>query len=222
MRIGELAEQADISTKAIRYYEQIGILAPPARTASGYRAYDQAALGRLGFVCAAQAVGLTLGEIRQIIAFRDNGQAPCAHVSDVLQRHAADLDGAYWSSSSSAASSGSWPSGPPPLTPSTARPSRSATSSPDTMDEGVMVPGSVGGGAAWRPDEGEGGRSLSGHRSPGLVATSRWMMPTRDRSSRSMMNPAARSSGSGWRVWWSPAIGSNHRSVQRCMVRATR
>jgi len=92
MRIGELAEQADISTKAIRYYEQIGILAPPARTASGYRAYDQAALGRLGFVCAAQAVGLTLGEIRQIIAFRDNGQVPCAHVSDVLQRHAADLD----------------------------------------------------------------------------------------------------------------------------------
>ena len=35
MRIGELAEQAGISTKAIRYYEQIGILAPPARTAAG-------------------------------------------------------------------------------------------------------------------------------------------------------------------------------------------
>jgi MerR family transcriptional regulator, copper efflux regulator len=92
MRIGELAEQAGISTKAIRYYEQIGILAPPARTPSGYRAYDEAALGRLGFVRAAQAVGLTLGEIRQIIAFRDNGRAPCAHVTELLQRHAAELD----------------------------------------------------------------------------------------------------------------------------------
>ena len=92
MRIGELAEQAGISTKAIRYYEQIGILTPPARTASGYRTYDQAAIGRLSFVRAAQAVGLTLGEIRQVIAFRDNGQAPCAHVTDLLQRHAADLD----------------------------------------------------------------------------------------------------------------------------------
>jgi len=92
MRIGELAAQAGISTKAIRYYEQIGILIPPARTASGYRSYDEAALGRLGFVRAAQAVGLTLGEIRQVIAFRDNGQAPCAHVSDLLQRHAAELD----------------------------------------------------------------------------------------------------------------------------------
>jgi MerR HTH family regulatory protein len=68
--------QAGISTKAIRYYEQIGILTPPARTSSGYRSYDETAIGRLGFVRAAQAVGLTLGEIRQIIAFRDDGQAP--------------------------------------------------------------------------------------------------------------------------------------------------
>jgi MerR family transcriptional regulator, copper efflux regulator len=92
MRIGELAEQAGISTKAIRYYEQIGILTPPARTPSGYRSYDPSALGRLGFVRAAQAVGLTLGEIRQIIAFRDNGQAPCAHVTGLLQRRTAELD----------------------------------------------------------------------------------------------------------------------------------
>jgi MerR family copper efflux transcriptional regulator len=92
MRIGELAEQAGISTKALRYYEQIGILTPAPRTPSGYRSYDQTALGRLEFVRAAQAVGLTLGEIRQIIAFRDTGQTPCAHVTDLLQRHAADLD----------------------------------------------------------------------------------------------------------------------------------
>jgi MerR family transcriptional regulator, copper efflux regulator len=92
MRIGELAEQAGITTKAIRYYEQLGILPPPARTPSGYRSYDQAAMGRLGFVRAAQAVGLTLGEIRQTIAFRDHGQAPCAHVADLLGRRAADLD----------------------------------------------------------------------------------------------------------------------------------
>jgi MerR family copper efflux transcriptional regulator len=91
VRIGELAARAGISTKAIRYYEQIGILTPPARTASGYRAYDQTALGRLGFVRAAQALGLTLGEIRQIIAFRDGGAAPCAHVTALLQQRAAEL-----------------------------------------------------------------------------------------------------------------------------------
>jgi MerR family copper efflux transcriptional regulator len=91
MRIGELAEQAGISTKAVRYYEQIGILAPPERTPSGYRIYDPTALGRLGFVRAAQALGLTLGEIRQIIAFRDQGTAPCGHVAGLLKRHAAQL-----------------------------------------------------------------------------------------------------------------------------------
>jgi MerR family transcriptional regulator, copper efflux regulator len=91
MRIGELAARASISAKAIRYYEQIGILTPPARTASGYRTYDQTALGRLGFVRAAQALGLTLGEIRQIIAFRDGGAAPCAHVTALLQQRAAEL-----------------------------------------------------------------------------------------------------------------------------------
>jgi DNA-binding transcriptional MerR regulator len=43
-------------------------------------------------VRAAQALGLTLGEIRRIIAFRDDGAAPCAHVTALLQRRAADLD----------------------------------------------------------------------------------------------------------------------------------
>jgi DNA-binding transcriptional MerR regulator len=90
MRIGELAERAGISAKAIRYYEQIGILAPPARTPSGYRAYDQAALGRLGFERAAQALGLPLGEIRQIIAFRDNGTPlrPCRRAAPAACRRA--------------------------------------------------------------------------------------------------------------------------------------
>ena len=91
VRIGELAERAGISAKAIRYYEQIGVLAPPARTASGYRDYGHATLGRLEFVRAAQAVGLTLGEIRQVIAFRDRGQPPCQHVATLLQRRAAEL-----------------------------------------------------------------------------------------------------------------------------------
>jgi MerR family copper efflux transcriptional regulator len=91
MRIGELAEQAGVSTKAIRYYEQIGVLAPATRTTSGYRVYDHTALGRLGFIRAAQALGLTLGEIRQIIAFRDDGTEPCGHVTALLQRRAAEL-----------------------------------------------------------------------------------------------------------------------------------
>lgn len=91
MRTGELAERAGISTEAVRFYERVGVLSPPVRTTSGYRDYDEAALDRLSFVRAAQAVGLTLGQIREVIAFRDQGEPPCALVLDLIRRRSAEL-----------------------------------------------------------------------------------------------------------------------------------
>ncbi len=70
MRIGEVASQAGVSPQTIRFYERTGVLAPAARTPSGYRDYGDDTLGRLAFVRAAQAVGLSLGE-RQLAAVRD-------------------------------------------------------------------------------------------------------------------------------------------------------
>jgi DNA-binding transcriptional MerR regulator len=81
-----------VTAKTIRYYEHIGLLEPPARTPAGYRDYEPAALDRLAFIRAAQAIGLTLGEIRSIIALRDEGQTPCGHVLDLLRRRADELD----------------------------------------------------------------------------------------------------------------------------------
>ncbi len=91
MRIGELSDQSGVPTKTIRYYEDIGVLPEPPRSSSGYRDYDGGAAARLGFVRAAQSVGLTLGEIREILAIRDRGQPPCAHVARLIERHATDL-----------------------------------------------------------------------------------------------------------------------------------
>jgi MerR family copper efflux transcriptional regulator len=92
MRIGELAEQAGLTVKAIRFYEQAGVLPEPERRPSGYRDYDDSAVARLRFVRAAQAAGLILAEIREIIAVRDRSGPPCRHVTDLLDAHAADLD----------------------------------------------------------------------------------------------------------------------------------
>ncbi|MGH9290337.1 MAG: heavy metal-responsive transcriptional regulator [Acidimicrobiales bacterium] len=92
MRIGELADRAAVPVKTIRYYEDIGVLAPPPRTPSGYRDYDDTAVDRLAFVRAAQSVGLSLGEIRETIALRDRGQTPCEHVVDLLQRRALEIE----------------------------------------------------------------------------------------------------------------------------------
>lgn len=84
MRIGELAERAAVPAKTIRYYESIGILPEPERTPSGYRDYAPDAVRRLRFVRAAQTAGLRLREIRSVLAVRDGGEAPCAHVTDLL------------------------------------------------------------------------------------------------------------------------------------------
>lgn len=91
MRIGELAEAVSLAPKTIRYYEGIGLLPPPARRPNGYRTYDETAADRLRFVKAAQAVGFTLGEIREILAFRDRGEEPCGHVLDLVDRRARDI-----------------------------------------------------------------------------------------------------------------------------------
>ncbi|MGC5627187.1 heavy metal-responsive transcriptional regulator [Georgenia sp. Z1344] len=92
MRIGELAGRTGLTTKTIRFYEQAGVLPEPDRQSSGYRSYDDDALTRLRFVKAAQAAGLTLAEIREVIAARDDTGPPCRTVTDLLHTHATELD----------------------------------------------------------------------------------------------------------------------------------
>ncbi|MCC3770638.1 heavy metal-responsive transcriptional regulator [Streptomyces sp. UNOC14_S4] len=92
MRIGELASAGGLSTKAIRFYEQAGLLAPPPRTSGGYREYPPQAATRLAFIRDAQSAGLTLAEIRGVLALRDSGEAPCAHVGDLIEQHLADIE----------------------------------------------------------------------------------------------------------------------------------
>ncbi|MEX2547158.1 MAG: heavy metal-responsive transcriptional regulator [Chloroflexota bacterium] len=91
MRIGELARRTGVPPTTLRYYEQAGLLEQAARTKSGYRAYDAEAVRRLEFIRAAQAVGLTLHEIRDVIAIRDGGLPPCWHVRDLLQRRRTEV-----------------------------------------------------------------------------------------------------------------------------------
>ena len=66
MRIGELARRSGVASTALRYYEKAGLLPESRRTSSGYRMYHPDAVPRLAFIRAAQAVGLTLAEIRDV------------------------------------------------------------------------------------------------------------------------------------------------------------
>jgi DNA-binding transcriptional MerR regulator len=92
LRIGELASQVGLNPKTIRYYEDIGVLPAPERTEAGYRIYGEPDADRLLFIKTAQRLGITLDEIREILAFRDRGEQPCQYVLGVLRRERAEID----------------------------------------------------------------------------------------------------------------------------------
>lgn len=93
MKIGELARAGEVNPKTIRYYESIGLLPEPARDpSSGYRDYDGSYVGRLSFIRTAQRLGITLDEVKEILAFRERGEAPCSYVRGVLDDQVASID----------------------------------------------------------------------------------------------------------------------------------
>lgn len=92
MQIGELAKQVSVNPKTIRYYESIGVLPEPERTASGYRDYTEDAATQLTFIRTAQRLGISLDEIREILAFQQRGQAPCGYVRGVLEQELAQIE----------------------------------------------------------------------------------------------------------------------------------
>lgn len=77
MKIQELSHQTGVPAKSIRYYEEIGVLPPPARQLNGYRQYVAADVTRLRLVAGARRLDLSLDEIREILDLRDRGEAPC-------------------------------------------------------------------------------------------------------------------------------------------------
>jgi DNA-binding transcriptional MerR regulator len=79
MRISELAGQAGVAASTVRYYERIGLLPSPVRTASGYRAYADDAAARLLFVTRAKRIGLTLEQIAELLAVWDGVHCATAH-----------------------------------------------------------------------------------------------------------------------------------------------
>ncbi|MGK2966857.1 MAG: heavy metal-responsive transcriptional regulator [Tepidiformaceae bacterium] len=91
MRIGELAAHSGVTAKTIRFWEAQGLLADPERMPSGYRDYDADVLERLSFIRHAQTAGLTLAEIRRVLAISDTGEPVCGHVTDLIQKHLDDV-----------------------------------------------------------------------------------------------------------------------------------
>jgi DNA-binding transcriptional MerR regulator len=95
LKIGELAEACGVSRDTVRYYERLKLLPQPTRTQGGYRTYSEADIERVRFIKQAQAVGLSLDEIRAIMFEGKGGLEQCQRVRDLLAAKVKELDARF-------------------------------------------------------------------------------------------------------------------------------
>lgn len=87
LRIGDLARKTGTKVETVRYYEQIGLLAAPARTTGNFRAYSAEHLGRLSFIRRARELGFTLGQVRALLELSDQRNRSCDAVDAIAREH---------------------------------------------------------------------------------------------------------------------------------------
>ena len=88
--IGAAARTSGVHVETIRYYERIGLVRAPPRSAAGQRRYGPAEIRRLRFVRRARELGFSLDEIRTLLGLADGGPA-CAEVCALALRHLAEI-----------------------------------------------------------------------------------------------------------------------------------
>ncbi len=82
--VKQVAERVGLPRRTVRYYDTIGLISPKARSDAGYRLYSPEEEGKLRFLCQAKALGLSLGEIRELLAVAERGC--CGEVLPELDR----------------------------------------------------------------------------------------------------------------------------------------
>jgi DNA-binding transcriptional MerR regulator len=92
MRIGDLAEATGTKVVTVRYYEKIGLLPAPRRTAGNYRAYDEEHLRRLRFIRRCRELGFTLDHIRDLLSLSSRDDQDCSEVDRITAEHLAAVE----------------------------------------------------------------------------------------------------------------------------------
>lgn len=92
LRIGDLARATGTKVVTIRYYEKIGLLPAPDRSAGNYRTYDAVALARLRFIRRCRDLGFALDQIRELLDLASDVARPCAEVDEITAGHLAEVE----------------------------------------------------------------------------------------------------------------------------------
>jgi Cu(I)-responsive transcriptional regulator len=93
LTIGAVARATGTQTETIRYYERIGLLPAPARTAARYRVYYRTDVNRLAFVKRSRDLGFTIEEVRVLLALAQDVGRDCKEVDAIARRHLTDVEG---------------------------------------------------------------------------------------------------------------------------------
>ena len=93
LKIGELAEHAEVNLQTIRYYERERLLPEPPRLSSGYRLYPDTAVRRVRFIKRAQEIGFSLAEIRELLSLRVDPRRKSDEVRTLAQTKIANIEG---------------------------------------------------------------------------------------------------------------------------------
>lgn len=92
LAIGELGRRTGTKVETIRYYERIGLLCAPERTAGNYRAYGSDHLNRLSFIRRSRDLGFSLNQVRTLLDLSDDRKRPCSAIDAIAKEHLAEVD----------------------------------------------------------------------------------------------------------------------------------
>ncbi|MEQ8664869.1 MAG: helix-turn-helix domain-containing protein [Rhodospirillales bacterium] len=87
----EIARLTGCHLETIRYYEKIGLMPEPPRSAAGYRIYGEAHVARLRFILRGRQLGFSIEELRGLLSLVDRGAQTCAEVQALTEQHLADV-----------------------------------------------------------------------------------------------------------------------------------
>lgn len=91
LSIGLVARRTGAMVPTVRYYEEIGLLPPASRTASGQRSYDESTLRRLMFIRRCRDFGFSIDQVRELVGLVDERDRPCVEVRDIAASHLAQV-----------------------------------------------------------------------------------------------------------------------------------
>ena len=92
MLIGGLAKATGTKVNTIRFYEDIGLMPEPERTAAGQRTYTERDVKRLAFIRQARKLGFSIEEAHSLLELKNTPNGKCDKASDIAKRHLLSIE----------------------------------------------------------------------------------------------------------------------------------